>query len=83
MNPSLSLKLIVQFVEQKQWEVRIIYNKLKKRFFLGGEENFKKKFFSPPGGEENFMWRGELRLEVHLSTIFIEELRILGPNIFR
>ena len=35
---------------------------------------------SPPDGEENFnreFSSGELRIEVHLSTIYIKELRIL------
>ena len=56
---------------------------MEREFFFGGEENFKKRFSSPPGVEENFMWRGELRIEVHLSTSFIEEIRIFGPNILR
>ena len=42
------------------------------------------EFSSPPVGEENFNLEfssGELRIEVLLSTICIQELRILGPII--
>ena len=48
------------------------------------EENFNLEFSSPPVGEENFnleFYSGELRIEVLLSTICIQELRILGPYI--
>ena len=56
----------------------------KRRTYFGGEENFNIEFSSPPDGEENFNLEfssGELGIEVHLSTIYIQELRILGPHI--
>ena len=42
------------------------------------------EFSFPPDGEENYNLEfssGELRIEVNLSTVCIQELRILGPNI--
>ena len=60
--------------------------KLEKRTYFCREENFNLEFSSPPGGEENYNLEfssGELMIEVHLFTIYIQELRILGPNIER
>ena len=66
------MKHIQLFIEPNKG----IWDKLEKRTFFGGEENFKSK-----SGEENFMWTCELRIEVHLYTICIKELRIVRPNI--
>ena len=71
-------------IDQKQWEGRINCIKLERRTYFGGEENFNLEFSSPADGEENFNLEfspGELSIEVHLSTVCIQELRILGPNI--
>ena len=64
--------------------MRINCIKLERKTYFGGEENFNLEFSSPPDGEEKFNLEfssGELRIEVHLSAICIQELRILRPNI--
>ena len=67
----VNLEQVQLLINQKQEEARINCIKLERRTYFGGEENFNLEFSSPPGGEENFRWRGEVMIEVHLSTICI------------
>ena len=61
-KPFRKIQLLINI--KKKAEEKMNGNKLKSRTYFDGEENFYLELSSPPGGEENFRWRGKLRIEV-------------------